>query len=357
MVWEEPARGATLPRELGARAGLEQVGAMIDGLVAPPPIHHLTGMRPTAAGPGTCDFEMPATGWLASPSGFILGGVLAVLADGPLGCAIQTELGPGTAYTTAELSMSYLRPAVPDGRTLTARGRAVHVGRSLALSDVIVSDADGRDLAHGTSRCYVFAPVEVPSPPPPLPPLEPEPHATASPFERRHEGEAIPSEVWEQRSGLEILRGFIDGSLPAPPICHLTGQRPVVAEEGSATFVMPASPWLPSPTGFVEGGALVMLADAALATAVQTTVPANTAFAPIDITFKFLRPVLPDGGELTATARVVHRGRSMAVAEAHVHDSAGKLVGVAVGSAIILAGRDMTVPIVPEEQPQGVEEP
>jgi uncharacterized protein (TIGR00369 family) len=337
MIWEEPPRGGTPPKALWARSGREQVQALVDGAVPAPAIHYLTGMHPTAVGAGTAEFQMPATGWLASPSGMILGGVLAMLADGPLGCAIHSRLPPGTAYTTSELSMSYLRPGITDGRTLTARGRAIHVGRTLALSDALVTDEDGRDLAHATSRCFVFAPQEVPDPPPPLPPLEDPGHDTLPPYVRPAEGVVMPEAVWQTQPGLEILRGWIDGSLPAPPISHLTGLRPAAAEEGRCGFVMPATGWLASPTGAVEGGALVMLADAALTGAVQTTVPAATRFAPIDITVKFIRPVMPGAGELSAGAQVVHRGKTLAVAEGQVRNAQGKLVCVAIGSAMILA--------------------
>ena len=349
MIWQEPPRGAVAPPEVFARTGLEQLKTYVAFEVAPPPIHHLTGMRPTSARLGTVDFQMPATPWLASPSGFILGGVLGILADGPLGSAIQTIFPPGTPYTTSELSMSFLRPAVADGRTLTSRGQLVHAGRSLALSEATVADADGRDLAHCTSRCFIFPTVDVPSPPPPLPPWEPVEHDTPDPYLRPVEGEVLDPELWASRSGLEILRGLIDGTLPAPPIHHLTGQRPVAAEEGACTFVMPASGWLPSPTGFLEGGTLVMLADVALVSAAQTTVPAGFAVAPADVTVKFIRPVWPDGGDLRATARVVHRGRTIAVTEAQIHNAEGKLVCAAIGSQMILkgplvGGREPTLP-------------
>jgi uncharacterized protein (TIGR00369 family) len=349
MIWQEPPRGGSAPAELWARSGLEQIQAMIAWTVPAPPIHHLTGMMPTSAREGEVDFQMPATGWLASPSGFILGGVLGVLADGPLGSAIQTTFPPGTPYTTSELSMSFLRPAVADGRMLRSRGRLVQAGRSLALSEATVADADGRDLAHCTSRCFIFPAVDVPSPPPPLPPLEPPVYDAPDPYLRPVEGEPLDPEVWRTLSGMEIMRGLIDGTLPAPPIHHLTGQHPVAAEEGSCTFVMPATGWLPSPTGFVEGGTLVMLADAALASAAQTTVAAGMAVAPADITVKFIRPVAPDGSELRAVARVVHRGRTTAVCEAQILNAEGKVVCVALGSAMILneplvGGREPTLP-------------
>ena len=50
------------------------------------------------------------------------------------------------------------------------------------------------------------------------------------------------------------------------------------------------------------------------------TVPAATAFAPVDVTVKFIRPVPPDGRDLVASGTVVHRGRTMAVAQAEIRN-------------------------------------
>ncbi len=72
------------------------------------------------------------------------------------------------------------------------------------------------------------------------------------------------------RSGIDLWRGFVAGDLPPPPLHHLTGAMPVAVEEGTITWTMPASRWLCSPTGFVEGGFLAYLADAATATASAT---------------------------------------------------------------------------------------
>lgn len=351
-IWKEPVRGTTPPLEYWARPGLEQVRGFVDRLAPPPPLYHLLGLRVTGAGPSTTQFAMPASPWLQSTSGFILGGVLAVLADGPLGCAIQTTLPPATPYTTTELSMSYLRPAVPDGRDLVSDGRVVHAGRSLALSEATVSDADGRVLAHCTSRCFVFPSQPVPDEPPPLSPVELEAHESPDPWQRPVVGSITAEADWQRLSGLELARAWVAGELPAPPIYYLTGLCPVHAEEGFARFSMPATQWLHSPAGTVEGGVLVMLADAALAAAVQTTVAAGVAFAPVDITVKFVRPVVGDGSTLTAEGRVVHRGRSMAVAVGEVRDAAGKLVCTATSSALVLPGRSMVGAhaVVPEDE-------
>jgi uncharacterized protein (TIGR00369 family) len=337
--WEEPVRGGSLPREVFGLPGIAQLRSLLTGRVAPPPIAHLVGMRLTEVGIGSASFIMPITGWLQTPQGIATGGEVAILADGALGCAIQSVLPAATGYTTTELSINLVRPVPRDGH-LVARGRLVHGGRSLALSEVFVTDDTGRLIAHGTSRCVIFPPATTVSPPPAETPVAPaEDTGWVPPYQRPVQGAVLDQEIWQERSGLEVLRAHIAGELPPPPISHLIGAVVVAADEGSCAFSMPASGWLISPLGMVEGGVTACLADFALASAVQTTVKAGTAFAPTDLRVQFIRPVPPDGKALTAAARVIHRGRSLAVARAEVTNQDGKLVALASGSALILPGR------------------
>ena len=53
-----------------------------------------------------------------------------------------------------------------------------------------------------------------------------------------------------------------------------------------------------------------LLADCAVASAMQTLLPAGTAYAPIDLK---VRPARTDGRDLTATGRVANPGRSILV--------------------------------------------
>ncbi|HJY68966.1 MAG TPA: PaaI family thioesterase, partial [Streptosporangiaceae bacterium] len=76
---------------------------------------------------------------------------------------------------------------------------------------------------------------------------------------------------------------------------------------------------------------------------VQTTLPAGTAFGPVDLKVYFLRPVPPDGRHLVARGTLIHRGRSMAIGTSDVFDADGKKVAVATGSSVILPGRPATV--------------
>jgi uncharacterized protein (TIGR00369 family) len=350
VIVDEPPRGGFFTRELFALSGIEQMRAGIAGKTVPPPMHHLTGVRPTEIGPGTSTFVMPSTGWLATQYGVITGGILAVLADGPLGCSIQSTLPPATPYTTSELSMSYLRPAFPDGRPLTCRGRVIHAGRSLALSDAVVTDGDGREVAHATSRCFIFPSADPPPAPADLPVLDRVTYDTPDPYLREPEGTVLGAEV-ETLSGLEVWQRCVSGEAPPPPLYHLTGARPTKVEEGSVTWTMPATTWLCSPTGFVEGGFLVYLADSAVATASATLAPAGMACAPIDVTVKFIRPAPPDGRDLIAVGRVVNHGRTLSVATAEIRNSDGKLVATALGSSMLLPGRSLSRPVAVADEP------
>jgi uncharacterized protein (TIGR00369 family) len=284
---------------------------------------------------------MPASGWLLNSAGLIGGGTLAILADIAFGCSIETELPPLLPYATAELSLSFLRPSRAGG-VLTASGQAIHVGRSVALSEVFLFGADGEVLiAHGTSRCAVLPPIEpAPDPPHDLPDVELPSHPTPDPFKRPPPTDGIlPQEAWDELSGAEILARQIAGELPPPAIHYLTGMRPVEAGDGVVTFVMPAIEWLASPTRLLQGGAIAMLADSAMLAAVSTTTPPGTAIAGLDLKANFLRPGAADGRDLRAVAEIVHAGRTIAVTRARVENADGKTVVLATGSSMLLPGR------------------
>src|SRR5439155_13140330 len=131
--------------------------------------------------------------------------------------------------------------------------------------------------------------------------------------------------------------------LPAPPIAYFTGLRWTEVGEGTATLAIPMTEWMNSPALRIYGGTIAFIADVALAGAVQTTVPARTAFSPLDLKVNFVRPVHADGFDLVARGRVVHRGRTLAVANAELLNHDGKVVALASGSSVILPDRPWTM--------------
>ena len=208
----------------------------------------------------------------------------------------------------------------------------------------MIEHESDRMIAHGTSRLTIRPPLDpLPETPDDLNPVEPEKHPTPSPFQRPPAGEVIPQEVWAELPGAEILSRQLAGELPSPPIYHLTGLTPTGYDEGRATMRLPCTRWLSSPAATVQGGVTAMLADAAMLTAVQTTTPARTAIAGLDLKVNFLRPVFPDGRDLTAHGEVVHRGRTLAVTRAEILNADAKPVALATGSSMYLPDRPATL--------------
>jgi uncharacterized protein (TIGR00369 family) len=348
-IWEEPVRGFyTDPGQFVTLSGLDLLRGMLEAGLGPP-IRYLFGLAPTSVEPGGVTFTMPVTDWLLFPQGVVSGATLGILVDAPLGCAVQTALPPATPFTTAEISFKFLRTVVPNSGTLTAKGRLIHAGQSTGVSLVEVTDEAGRLLAVTSTRCAILPRVEVPwevieqalkNPPRLREPAWPSPH----PYERPVVGEVLAQDIWDGTDGLGVLRSLIAGDLPAPPLARFCGIAPVEAQAGTTTWKMPASEWLCAPIqGRLYGGAIAMLAGTAIDGTVQTTIPAGTAFAPVDLKVYFLRPVSPDGRDLTARGTVIHRGRSIAIGTSEVFDADGKKVAVATGSAVILPGRPATV--------------
>ena len=236
--------------------------------------------------------------------------------------------------------MNFLRPATVASGRLVAEGKLIQMGRSQGLSECRVTDAEGRLLAHGTSRLIKqplgFEPMPVTDDFPkrtPPDPSDPDPH------ERPSEGEVVPLAELNERKWLDIYREWRDGTRPYAPVCHLTGMQIADVEEGTAVWTMPASRWYSSSVGAFYGGALAMLADAAMAGAVGSIVPARSSFGTLDLKVNFLRPVRVDDRPLTARATVVHRGKTIAVATCEVTDADGRRVAIGSTSAMLLPGR------------------
>ena len=176
-------------------------------------------------------------------------------------------------------------------------------------------------IAHGSSLCFVAPQVSpglaAPTASAPSARVPTAPRAGGSgtddpdPYARPAQGEVLQQEVWERLSGLEVLLAQLAGELPMPPVHYLTGLTLTAAAPGEATFTMPASEWLCAPPrARVQGGAVALLAETALSSAIQAQLPAATALAPVDLKVNYLRPLAADGR--LALARGTRRSRGTA---------------------------------------------
>jgi uncharacterized protein (TIGR00369 family) len=325
-IWEQRVEPPRPDPSLLALSGVEQLRAWLRRPGAKPPLARLVGMELTEVHDDGVVFTLQPSGWLAGSKATIHPGMLTWLADSPLAMATQTALPPGMMQTTAELSLTFLGRVHVDDGLLTAAARLVGTrGRDL-LSEVRVSA--GRLVAHGTSRCTSI-PMPVPEG---LEPAEDAPYEGSEPWQRPVVGEVLSREVVAAHSGLDLLRGQVAGALPLPPVHHLTGIRPVAAEEGTAVFALPTGPWSHTHAGTVYGGAIAFLASSAVGGAAQTLAPDAGSCDALDLKVNFLRRALPDGRALTARGTVLHAGKSLVVTRADVVDADGRLVALATGS-------------------------
>lgn len=141
------------------------------------------------------------------------------------------------------------------------------------------------------------------------------------------------------KSGLEIMRGIRDGTLPAPPIARLMDFHVAVAEPGSIVMEIEPHELLENPAGLIHGGVAATLLDTAMGATVHTLLPADKVSVTLDIKVTYLKPLTKSSGRLRASARVLNMGGRTAYVEGELRDAAGTLAAHAVGNFSIVAVR------------------
>jgi len=73
-----------------------------------------------------------------------------------MGCAINTLLPHGTAYTTLEINVNYVRALTRETGEVRCEGRVIHLGGKVATAEGTITDAAGKLYAHATTTCIVL---------------------------------------------------------------------------------------------------------------------------------------------------------------------------------------------------------
>lgn len=121
-----------------------------------------------------------------------------------------------------------------------------------------------------------------------------------------------------------------------PPIAKLVGFHLTGYTKGQAIFALEAGPQHANPMGTLHGGILCDVADAAMGTAVATTLGEGETFTTLELKINFLKPIW--NAKLTATGNVIRRGRTICLTECEVTDEKGSLVAKASSTCMILTG-------------------
>lgn len=146
---------STLIARRGELSGLEFFRQMMAGLVAPPPMVALLGLRLIEAEEGRVVFVGTAREEFYNGMGVAHGGWAATLLDSALGCAINTTQPGGRSFTTLELKIYYTRPLRREVGEVRCEATVIHTGRRTAIAEARVVDSAGKIYAHGTTTCIV----------------------------------------------------------------------------------------------------------------------------------------------------------------------------------------------------------
>ena len=151
--WEDPLATAARGREM---SGLELLEAIRAGRLPPPPIAVLLGFSIVELGEGQVTFAVTPAEYHYNPIGVVHGGVAATLLDTVMGCAVQSKLPRGRAYTTLDVQVRYLRPLTLETGRVLGLGRVVHAGGRIATAEGRITDEAGKLYATGTTSCLLF---------------------------------------------------------------------------------------------------------------------------------------------------------------------------------------------------------
>ncbi len=153
VTWDDPKISAMQARQMG---GLDFMNKLIAGEIPPPPIARLLDMELIHVDTGTATFKLNLNETHYNPIGTVHGGIASTLLDSAMGCAVQTNLPPGMAYTTTQLNINLVRALHASIETVWCKAEVIHAGRSTATAEAKIYDKNDKLYAHGTTTCLIF---------------------------------------------------------------------------------------------------------------------------------------------------------------------------------------------------------
>jgi uncharacterized protein (TIGR00369 family) len=118
--------------------------------------------------------------------------------------------------------------------------------------------------------------------------------------------------------------------MPNTPFNEYLGGRMVRMEGGEAEYALELGPHHTNNRGVAHGGVVSALLDSAMGAAVISAIPKEWWCATTGLTIQFVSGA--HAGHLTATGKVVRRGRSIAFVQGEARDATGKIVAIAQGT-------------------------
>ena len=144
-----------------------------------------------------------------------------------------------------------------------------------------------------------------------------------------------PLDQVKHLSGLEFMRGILEGRFPPAPIAAALKFELVEVDHGRAVFEGAPDFGFYNPIGSVHGGYAATLLDSCMGCAVHSALPAGQAYTTLEFKINYVRPMTGDTGRVRAEGKVIHPGKRAATAEGHIYDAKGKLLAHATTTCLV----------------------
>ncbi len=144
-----------------------------------------------------------------------------------------------------------------------------------------------------------------------------------------------PTQVMASMAGIDFVRAFFAGKLPAPPIMQTIEPYDQTAEPGHVVFYSVPGFRHYNPIGSVHGGYAATLLDSVMGLAVHTMLPPGTGYTTLEFKISFIKGMTKDTGPVRSEGKILNVGRRAAPAEARITDSKGRLLAHATTTCLV----------------------
>ncbi len=144
--------------------------------------------------------------------------------------------------------------------------------------------------------------------------------------------DGLPAEV--QELALGALRRLDTRDRTRGPFAWLVGYHYTLLQPGDVVCELDVGRAHHNPAGIAHGGAIYTLVDAAMGACAMSVLEAGRRCVTAELKVNYLKAV--EAGRIAAHARVIRKGARLVVLTAEVHDAAGDLVAIGLGTFAII---------------------
>jgi uncharacterized protein (TIGR00369 family) len=141
----------------------------------------------------------------------------------------------------------------------------------------------------------------------------------------------------QEMSGLELVRGLVDGTLPLNTMARTLGYDVTEAASGRVVVTAEPSGIHLNPAGTVHGGLAATLLDSCMGLAIQSTLEKGVGQTTLEFKISLVRPITPETGVIRAEGTVLSRGRRVGTAEGRITDDKGRLLAHGTTTCLVFA--------------------